>query len=222
MGAFRGVTNFSQSMYDPGMDTERRELWDQLENEPKRAFQAFQTFLRLPSGSRTVVEAYRRHVDNPQATRVSDTWAKWSRDFAWSARAEARDHHLEQIREQAMEEAIKEEAQKMAREAEKTRFRFSELMTYGYESAAEWLENAQPSDFRPSDIIQIIRLHMDAVKAFDATETSREEVTWTDEEQAELTQIIKEIDAEEADEDPDKDPGEDEGSAGSSEGQPRP
>jgi hypothetical protein len=222
MGAFRGVTNFSQSMYDPGMDTERRELWDQLENEPKRAFQAFQTFLRLPSGSRTVVEAYRRHVDNPQATRVSDTWAKWSRDFAWSARAEARDHHLEQIREQAMEEAIKEEAQKMAREAEKTRFRFSELMTYGYESAAEWLENAQPSDFRPSDIIQIIRLHMDAVKAFDATETSREEVTWTDEEQAELTQIIKGIDAEEADEDPDKDPGEDEGSAGSSEGQPRP
>ena len=222
MGAFRGVTNFSQSMYDPGMDTERRELWDQLENEPKRAFQAFQTFLRLPSGSRTVVEAYRRHVDNPQATRVSDTWAKWSRDFAWSARAEARDHHLEQIREQAMEEAIKEEAQKMAREAEKTRFRFSELMTYGYESAAEWLENAQPSDFRPSDIIQIIRLHMDAVKAYDATETSREEVTWTDEEQAELTQIIKGIDAEEADEDPDKDPGEDEGSAGSSEGQPRP
>jgi hypothetical protein len=196
MGVFRGATNFSQSMYDPSMDTERNELWDQLENEPKRAFHAFQTFLRLPSGSRTVVEAYRRHVDNPQATRVSDTWTKWSRDFAWSARAEAYDHHLELIRERAMEEAIRDEAQKMAREAEKTRYRYSELMTYGYESAAEWLENAQPSDFRPSDIIQIIRLHMDAVKAFEATEPSREEVTWTEEEQAEITRLIREIETE--------------------------
>ena len=171
-------------------------MWDQLANEPKRAFQAFQTFLRLPSGSRTVVEAYRRHVDNPQATRVSDTWAKWSRDFAWSPRAGAYDHHLELIRERAMEEAIKEEARKMAREAETTRYRYNELLTYGYEKAMEWLENAEPSDFRPSDIISITRLHMDAVRAFEATDTRTEEVTWTEEEQAELTQIIREIEAE--------------------------
>jgi hypothetical protein len=195
VGIFRGATNFSQSMYHPVMDTERRELWAQLENEPKRAFQAFQTYLSLPSG-RTVVEAYRRHVDNPQATRVSDTWCRWSRDFAWSARAEAYDHHLELIRERAMEEAIKEEAQKMAREAEKTRYRYNELMAYGYEKALEWLENAEPSDFRPQDVLGIIRLHMDAAKAFEATNPRTEEVTWTEVEETELTQIIREIEAE--------------------------
>jgi hypothetical protein len=180
------------------MDIEKsnEQLWHRLANEPTRAFEAFQTFLSLPSGGRTVIEAYRSHVGNPQATKISDTWARWSRAYAWSPRAEAYDHHLELMRERAMEEAIKDEAQKMAREAEKTRFRYNELMTYGYESAAEWLENAQPSDFRPSDIIQIIRLHMDAVKTFEATETSREEVTWTEEETAELTQIIREIEAE--------------------------
>jgi hypothetical protein len=72
---------------------------------------------------------------------------------------------------------IVEEAERQAREAERTRYRYNELMTLSYERAMEWLENAQSSDFRPQDVIQSIRFHMDAVKAFEATETPREEVT---------------------------------------------
>ena len=185
------------------MEKKPRELWDRLENEPRRAFEAFRTYLSLPSG-RTVVEAYRRHVDNPHATRVSDTWTGWSHTFAWTLRAAAYDDHLEGMRREAYKRVIEEEAERQAREVEKTRYRYNELLAHGYLAAMEWLENAQPSDFRPSDIIQIIRLHMDAVKTFEATETPKEEVTWTEEEEEELTQIIREIEAEGTEGEPDE------------------
>jgi hypothetical protein len=205
------------------MDIEKEsneQLWHRLQNEPRRAFEAFQTFLSLPSGSRTVVEAYRRHVNNAHATRVSDTWTRWSRDFAWSERAAAFDDHLESLRREAYERVVVEESERQAREVERMRGRYNELMTLGYERAMGWLEGAESSDFRPHDVIQIIRLHMDALKAFEATETPTEKVTWTEEEEAEITQIIREIEAEGTGEEPDEDS--DEGEEDSEESEDRP
>ena len=50
------------------MDTEKKkELWDRLENEPERAYRAFESYRSLPSGERTLIAAYRRHVGNPNA-----------------------------------------------------------------------------------------------------------------------------------------------------------
>src|SRR5215211_1665056 len=51
------------------MDTEKRELWDRLTTESERAYRAFECFLSLPSGERTLLEAYRRHVGNPDAVK---------------------------------------------------------------------------------------------------------------------------------------------------------
>jgi hypothetical protein len=200
------------------MDTEKRELWDRLENEPERAYRAFECFLSLPSDHRTIVEAYRVYVGNSEAVKPSDTWTKWSHDYAWRERAAAFDDHIASVRREAHEQVIKEQAERQAREMEKARGRYNELMTLGYVQAAEWLENAQPSDFRPTDIIQIIRLHMDAVKAFEITEKPNEEVAWTEEEQAELTQIIREIEAEGAEEEPDENSDDDEEGSEESEG----
>ena len=64
------------------MDTEKRELWDRLENEPERAYRALEYFLSLPSGERTLLAAYRQHVDNPNARKPSDTGTRWSNNFA--------------------------------------------------------------------------------------------------------------------------------------------
>ncbi len=85
------------------MDTEKsNELWNRLENEPERAYRAFQAFLSLPNTDRTVVEAYRSHVGNP-AAKTSDTWVRWSNDFAWRERAAAYDDHLASVRREAYE-----------------------------------------------------------------------------------------------------------------------
>jgi len=61
-------------------------------------------------------------------------------------------------------------------------------------------------NLRASDVIQIMRLHMDAVKAFEADRESRAEDDWTEEDDAEFADIIKEIDAE-AEEEAEEDSG---------------
>jgi hypothetical protein len=177
------------------MDTEKRELWDRLENEPERAYRAFESFLSLPGHERTLLAAYRQHVGNPEVAKPSDTWSRWSNTFAWRERAAAYDEHLASLRREAYERAIEEEAERQAREVEKVRGRYNELMTMAYVQAAEWLENAQPSDFRAQDVMKIIGLHLDYVKAFEVDRESTDEDDWTEEDEARMDEIIKEIDA---------------------------
>src|SRR5215213_8805342 len=149
------------------METEKRELWDRLENEPERAYRAFESFLNLSSGERTLLEAYRRHVGNPEAAKPSDTWSGWSSTFAWRERAAAYDDHLAGMRREAYERGIEEEAERQGALAERNRNRFNELMTVGYEAAMRSLEElVEEGRMRPAEAIQITRLHLEAVKAF--------------------------------------------------------
>jgi hypothetical protein len=175
------------------MDTEKTELWERLEIEPERAYGAFEAFLSLPGRERTLLEAYRQHVGNPDAVKPSDTWSGWSSRFAWRERAAAYDDHLASVRREAHEQVIKEEAARQAREVERTRYRYNELMTVSYMQAMEWLENAQRTDLRAQDVLGIIRLHMDAAKAFEVDRASKDEADWSEEDLAAGEQILKEI-----------------------------
>ena len=179
------------------MDIQRKELWERLENEPERAYRAFEYFLSLPSGERTLLGAYRQHVSNPDAVKPSDTWSRWSSKFAWRERAAAYDDHLASVRREAHEQVIKEEAARQAREVEKVRGRFNELMTVAYMHAMECLEDQDwvRDNLRASDAIRIIGLHMDAVKAFEADREPKVEDDWSEEDLAAGEQIMKEIEA---------------------------
>ena len=176
------------------MDIQKRELWDRLENEPERAYRAFECFLHLPSSERTLLAAYRQHVGNLDAVKPSDTWSGWSSSFAWRERAAAYDDHLASLRREAYERVVEEEAARQAREAEEARGRYNELMTLGYERAMEWLEDAQRTDLRAQDVLAIIRLHMDDQKAFGVQEPGAE-AEWTEEDEADVEWIVKEVDA---------------------------
>ena len=173
----------------------KNELWDRLENEPERAYRAFECYLALPSRERTLLGAYRQHVGNPDAVKPSDTWSRWSNQFGWRERAAACDDHLASLRREAYERAIEEEAERQAREVEKTRYRYNELMTMAYVQAMEWLENAQPSDLRAQDVLKIVGLHADYLKAFDVDRESEGEDDWTEEDEARMDEIVKEIEA---------------------------
>ena len=177
------------------MDTKNRELWDRLENEPERAYRAFESFLSLPSGERTLLEAYRRHVGNPDAAKPSDTWSGWSHSFAWRERAMAYDDHLAKLRREAYEKAIEEEAARQAREVEKARGRSNELLTLGYERAMGCLEEMDASQMRMTDVIQIARLHMDYLKAFPLQPELSHDDVWTEEDDEFAEEIWKKIQA---------------------------
>jgi len=201
------------------MDTERsKELWDRLDNEPERAYRAFQTFLSLPGDHRTIIEAYRLHVGNPEAVKPSDTWARWSLEFAWRERAAAYDDHLSSIRREAYERTIEEEAKIQAREMEKSRFRMNELMTEAYHRAIECLEDEDwvSRNLRASDVIAIAKLHLDVVKTLSTDRETKDEGDWNEEDLDDLDEIVNEVDdltdperPEEADEEgSDEDPSE--------------
>ena len=179
------------------MDTQKRELWERLENEPERAFRAFECYLSLLSGERTILSAYRQHVGNPTAGKVSDTWSGWSNTFAWRERAAAYDDHLASRRREAYERGIEEEAERQGALAERIRSRMNELMTVGYEAAMRSLEEVvEGGGMRPADAIQITRLHFEAVKTFGVTNGANDEDAWTEEDDAEFADIIKETEAE--------------------------
>jgi hypothetical protein len=178
------------------MDIQKRELWDRLENEPERANRAFECFMSLPSSERTLLEAYRQHVGNPDAVKPSDTWSGWSNSFAWRERAAAYDDHVASVRREAYESAIEEEAARQAREIEKMRGRYNELMTMAYHRAMECLEDEDwvRGNLRSQDVVRIIGLHLDGVKTF-GVEEPRAEDDWTEEDEAQMADLVKKIDA---------------------------
>jgi hypothetical protein len=179
------------------MDTEKRELWDRLTTESERAYRAFECFLNLPSGERTLLRAYRQHVGNPDAVKPSDTWSGWSSRFAWRERAAAYDDHIASLRREAYERALEEETARQAREVEKVRGRYNELLAAAYHRAMEALEDDLwvRDNLRSSDVLNIARLHLDAVKALEVDRESKVEADWTEEDEARMDEIIKEVDA---------------------------
>jgi hypothetical protein len=187
------------------MDSEKKskELWDRLKNEPERAHRAFESYRYLPSAQRTLIEAYRQHVGNPGAAKPSDTWSRWSREFAWRERAAAYDAHMDRLREKSMEKVIQQQAEEQARQLERMRGRFNELMTIAYCETMEYLETRDfLSQMRPQDVINIMKLHFEATQKLGDTNTQSTDsvVDWLEDEQRELDAILDEIDAEEANE----------------------
>jgi hypothetical protein len=205
-----------------GMDTEKKkELWDRLENEPERAYRAFEYYRNLPSGERTLIEAYRQHVGNPEAVKPSDTFSRWSRQFAWRERAAAYDAHIDRLREESKEKAIQQEAEERARQVERMSGRFNELMTVAYERAIEYLEG---DDFlqqmRPQDVISIMKLHSEATQRLGDknTQTTDSVVDLSEDELRELDRIVGEIESEETQEEPERGSGEGEEGSEDAEG----
>jgi hypothetical protein len=190
------------------MDTEesRQELWHRFNNESGRAYEAFKVYMYLPPAERTVVGAWREWTGNPDAKREPPFFLRWSQDFAWSERARAHDHHLEVIREQGLEDAIREESARQARQVEQVRCRYHELMTLAFERAMAYLEQAEfVKQLRPADVVQIMKLHLETTQKLGSGGSGSGGATmvdWSEDEQRELDRILDEIDAEEVQEEP--------------------
>jgi hypothetical protein len=179
-------------------ESERRELWHQLDNESDRAHDAFKCYMLLPPAERSVVGAWREWSGNPDAKREPPYFAGWAKDYAWGDRARARDHHLEIIRERGMEAAIEREVAEQARQAERVRNRYNELLARTYLEAIEYMESGDfVRHMRPSDVINVMKVHFEATRYFGETlqQDEREIADLTPDELAELENIVGEIEA---------------------------
>jgi hypothetical protein len=184
-------------------ESERKELWHQLDNEPNRAHDAFKCYMLLAPAQRSLVQGWRQWSGNAAAKREPPYFLRWSHAFAWGERARAHDHHIEVLREAGAEAAIKEEAKRQARTVEQVRGRFNELLCLTYERAIEYLEDEDfLKQLRPADVVQILKLHLETVHKLGDSEPEAAggsaTVDWSEDEQRELDAILDEIDAEEA------------------------
>jgi hypothetical protein len=172
---------------------DEKELWDRLEPETDRAFEAFRTFLSLPSSDRTLVAAYRRFVGNPNASKLSDAWNEWARRYAWKERARAYDAHIDRIRRNAMEKAIEEEAAEQARQAERTRYHLNELLTNYHAKTMDFLEQMDPADMRFSDAVAVTRLYIEYVDKFGSGDEDKQGETWTEDDDEFLNKAAERV-----------------------------
>ena len=69
------------------------------------------------------------------------------------------------------------------------------LTVAAYMRAMEWLEEMDASEMRMSDAIQVTRLHIDYLKAFPVQPDPSHDDDWTEEDDAELERIAKEVKA---------------------------
>jgi hypothetical protein len=190
------------------MDTGARDLWHQLDNESDRAYAAFKGYLYIAPADRTLVRAWRVWSQNPEAEREPPYFREWFFNHAWSDRARAHDHHIEVIRERAMEKAIEEEAANQARQAERVRGRFYELMAITYERAITYLEDDSfVEQLRPADVVQILRVHLETIQKLGdpASHAADSVVDLSEDELRELDRIVDEIESENAQEESSED-----------------
>src|ERR687889_2587233 len=156
------------------MDTEesREQLWHRLSSESARAYEAYKVYMYLPPAERTVVGSWRLWSHNTDTKREPPFFRSWYQSHAWSERARPHDHHIELLREEGQEEAIKEEAARQAQKVEKTRARLNELRAMAYERAIECLESDDfVEQLRPSDVRQILNIHLETTQKLGGGET---------------------------------------------------
>lgn len=173
---------------------EKRELWDQLDNESARAYEAFKIYRAIEPTERSLAKAWRIYVGNPDAKNAGRTFRFWREDFAWKDRAKAYDAHIERIRRKGFEKAIEQEATKNARTTERIMHHANELLVRTYEAAAERLEQEDfAGELRPAEVIQIVKLHIEAAAKIAGTQPQGEahaEGNWTEEDDNEFANEI--------------------------------
>ncbi len=105
------------------------------------------------------------------------------------------------MREKSIEKVIQQEAEEQARQAERMRGRFNELMTVAYDKVIDYLESEDfVQQMRPQDVINIVKLHFEVIERQGGLNPPEQDTEWSEDELAEVDRISEEIDADEAQE----------------------
>jgi hypothetical protein len=174
-------------------ESERKELWHQLDNESDRAHEAFKVYMYLPPAERSVARTWREWTDNPEANRPSPFFEEWAREYAWSERARAYDAHIERIRQKGLEDAIYAEAKKQSRVQERMRGNLSEQLINYHQKVMGFLEQVDVEGMRFSDAIAVTRLYLEHVDKFGAGDEAKAEDEWTEEDDEFLREAAERV-----------------------------
>jgi hypothetical protein len=145
-------------MTDTYHSAENHEPWDRIPGEPDKAFHAFECYLDMSYWERKDLYAYRNYVGNPEAPHVSTTWSSWKEEFFWEERARAYDNHIQKERREQTIQAQVESGYELGDELAEMEQRMFHIQELLYEKAREKLEEDDLSEWRPMDLVNLLRV----------------------------------------------------------------
>ncbi len=106
-----------------------REAWERLEGEPSKAFAAFQVYLSMSRGERSIAAAYRQISGKPEAKGFPGYFGAWSGTWGWVERTSAYDDAQLALELKALEQQRIQARVDQARAGRKMREKGEELLT---------------------------------------------------------------------------------------------
>lgn len=157
--------------------------WHRQPRESSKAFHAFMLYRDMPPKERSLEKVRQKLTKTPPYLRHLK---KWSSYYSWVARAQAHDDHLAAVGAEAQEKAVKDMAERQAREGMAMQ---SKGMTK--------LRRMKAKDMQPRDAIHAVDVgaKLERTARGEPTEIVKEEITFRSAEDLtddELAKIIQE------------------------------
>jgi hypothetical protein len=179
-----------------------KEPWDRRRDEPAKAYGAFEYYLNLPPGQRTLKAAYRLHTGNENAAGPSDNFKGWARRHDWEERALACDDAKAKARFEGELRGIHDHWAEIAAQKERAHTQVIELTDLAYEKAKEIYERELTREnYSMAHAVQMSKFVLEIYKMLvdlEKLHAHRAENEWTEEDDREIARIIEEMDAQDA------------------------
>jgi hypothetical protein len=199
------VDVFLLAGYDGGMtdsSTHRpKDPWDRRREESETAYHAFECYLSLPPGQRTLKAAYRLHTGNENAAGPSDHFKGLARRHDWEERAAAWDDAKAKARSDGILKGIEKQWEKMATKVEREMLQTFELSEKLYEKAQAILDQELTKDnYSMTHAVQMAKFKLEFIKViWERMEHEKpEESVWGEVDDERVAQIVEDLRADEA------------------------
>jgi hypothetical protein len=179
-----------------------KEPWDRRRDEPAKAYGAFEIYLNLPPGQRTLKAAYRLHTGNENAAGPSDNFKGWAKRHDWEERALACDDARARARFEGELRGIHDHWAEIAAQKERAHTQVIELTDLAYEKAKEiYAKELTKDNYSMGHAVQMSKFVLEIYKMLvdlEKLHAQRAENEWTEEDDRAIAEAIEALEAEEA------------------------
>jgi len=202
------VDVFLLAGYDIGMAENSphrmRDPWERRPDEEPHQYQAFEIYANLPPGERSLKQAYRLYIDNPDAAGPSDNFKGWAKRHNWKVRATAWDDAKAHARYEGQIRGVEDQWEKIAAARERANDKVIDLVERAYDKACEIYEQELTKDnYSMAHAVQMTKVVFEGFKILQEQEKIYKEAgegRWTEEDEREMARILDEIDSEQTQE----------------------
>ncbi len=179
-----------------------KEPWDRRRDEPAKAYSAFEIYLNLPPGQRTLKAAYRLHTGNEDAASPADSFKAWARRHDWEERALAYDGAKASARFEGELAGIRDHWAEIAAQRERAHTQLLDLTDLACEKAKEiYAKELTKDNYSMAHAVQMSKFTLEVYKMLTELEKvyrGAEQDRWTEEDERAVADALEELEPDDA------------------------